>query len=148
MVHKAVVIALMMTLMAFQGCGYENYDECVLGEMKGQQVSMRETAERVCERKFPYEKEIYSFMHGDIDIDFTGVSRNSVSIAVSKNETEYRITKAIMKFSKISCEESRDKDFTARVEFKFTKGKTAAAHFSGAEEFKCMKKESTFGIME
>lgn len=90
---------LLFCALCLHGCGYNNYEECVLGEMKGQQASMQSTAEKVCERKFPYEKEIYSFRDGEFDIGWRTSYSNNISIEIASNEADYNITRAKMKFS-------------------------------------------------
>ena len=49
---------LLFTISVLSGCGYKSYEECFLDKMHGQEETMKKTAEKLCERKFPYEKKI------------------------------------------------------------------------------------------
>ncbi len=148
MYWKFGLFILPLCSLALYGCGYTNYEECVLGEMKGQQASMQNTAEKVCERKFPYEKEIYSFRDGKFDIVWSESSLNSISIEIKNNETGYRLTKARMTFSTKTCDQSQYKDFNTDILFEFKSGRTATAYSSMSGEFRCMRKDSVFGIIK
>ena len=145
---KKPATVLAMTSLAFHhGCGgYKSYDECVLGEMKGQQAAMQSTAEKVCERKFPYEKEIYSFKDGELDIAWSQRLYGGIEVEVRSNETEYRITRAVMKFSKKPCDQSSGNDFSNALPFSFS-GNTAVATTPESEDFQCMRRSSVYGII-
>lgn len=139
---------LLFFALCLHGCGYKNYEECVLGEMKGQQASMQSTAEKVCERKFPYEKEIYSFWDGEFDIDWSTSYANNISIEITSNETDYNITRAKMKLSTKSCEKSKNRDFNSVVLFEFESSGSATAFSPKAGDFRCMKKDSVYGVIK
>ncbi|MBD3653613.1 hypothetical protein [Kangiella sp.] len=141
-----LTILLLVTLMLY-GCGYENYEECVLSEMKGQNSSMQSTAEKVCERKFPYEKELFSFIDGSYDFTWSKNYFGGITIEVKNNETEYQITRAIMKFSEKTCDKSQHKDFDTEVLFEFESGKSATAYSSKVDDLLCMKTDSVYGII-
>jgi len=144
---KIRVFNLLMIVLVINGCGYQNYDECVLSEMKGQQTSMQSTAEKVCERKFPYEKEIYSFRDGKFDLGWSKTLFNSIGIEVKENETDYKITKAKMKFSKKTCDESKMQDFNNILVFEFGSNRKSEAYTKKAIQFKCMRTDSVYGVI-
>jgi hypothetical protein len=144
---KLYSTTLLLCALLLQGCGYKNYEECVLGEMKEQQAAMQSTAEKVCERKFPYEKEIYSFSDGDFDIVWIYTHSGNITLAVDKNETEYKITKAKMKFSAKECDKSKYDDFDTVVIFEFKSGMSATTYSSKADDFRCMRRDSVYGVI-
>lgn len=97
--------------------GPDNYEDCVLEKMKDQPRNMMSYAQDACEKKFPYEKALvpydnFSFLGGNsgnyassnLEISRCDTSSSSISICISKNETDYRITRAIMAFSTKKCE--------------------------------------------
>ena len=106
--------------------GPDNYEDCVLEKMKDQPRNMMPYARDACEKKFPYEKPLTPhdgsprspefsrllmlndgenyYLDSDLKITWCDTSSSSISICVSKNETDYRITRAIMAFSTKKCE--------------------------------------------
>jgi hypothetical protein len=145
-IRSRVFILFALTLLS--GCGYTSYEECLLDEMKGQIQSMQSTAEQVCENKFPYEKQIYSFRDGKWDISWSNMALDSIKIKIISNETRYRITRAEIKFSEIECSKAKPIDFSNAVAFKFETNGTAKAYSTEAVKFKCMREDSVFGILE
>ncbi|WP_193075570.1 hypothetical protein [Pseudomonas sp. FME51] len=145
---KIKILNILIIFLIISGCGYQSFDECVLSEMKGQQVSMKSTAEKVCERKFPYEKEIYSFRDGGFNLVWSKTLFNSIVIEAKENETDYRITKAKMRFSEKSCDESRVQDYNNILVFEFGSNGRSEAYTAKARQFKCMRTDSVYGVID
>lgn len=144
---KRTTVLAMTPLIFLHGCGgYQSYDECVLGEMKGQQAAMQSTAEKVCERKFPYEKEIYYFGDDKLDIGWSRSLYGGIELEIKSNRTEYRITRVVMNFSKKSCDQSNRNDFSHALSFSFS-GNTAVARSAESGEFQCARRSSVYGII-
>ena len=146
-VMKLLTILTIMSLLFLYGCEvYKSYDECLLGEMKGQQAAMQSTAEKVCERKFPYEKKIYSFRDGEFHIAWSKKLHDLIEVEVQSNKTEYRITKAVLNFSKKPCDQSNENDFNNSLSFSFI-ANTAVARSPVSGDFQCMRSDSVYGII-
>jgi hypothetical protein len=119
-----------------------SYDECVVSEMRGQSGQMMYAVQKVCAIRFHKEDELpISYVtSGKLDFrmlpDFDkdpGVimmgSKNfdkpPMIITVSKNETDYEITRAHMKHSfefEADCSNISDDKWEDGPEFTFTNG--------------------------
>jgi hypothetical protein len=118
-----------------------SYDECVVSEMRGQSGQMIYAVQKVCAVRFHKEEELpLSFLDGKLDFsmlpDFDkdpGVimmgSKNfdkpPMIITVSKNETDYEITRARMKHSfefEMDCSVISDDKWADGPEFTFSNG--------------------------
>lgn len=96
---------IIVSLLAFtSACGVQNYDECVLKEMKGQSREMITHARDLCEAKFPFEKEIYGYKD-NIDIGWWSTS-DSIHLNISNNYGNYRITRYKASFSEKKCSDT------------------------------------------
>ena len=147
--------------------GPDNYDECILEKMKDQPRNMMPYARDACEKKFPYEKPLTPhdgsprspefsrllmlndgenyYLDSDLKITWCDTSSSSISICVSKNETDYRITKAIMVFS-TKCEGAKPEDFREKVTFTFSRWRDkSTADVKDAARFKCMRQIEIYG---
>ncbi len=138
--------------------GPDNYEDCVLEKMKDQPRNMMSYAQDACEKKFPYEKALvpydnFSFLGGnpgnyksnDLELSWCDTSSSSLSICVSKNETDYRITKAIIAFS-TKCEDTKPEDFREKVTFTFSRWRDkSTADVKDATRFKCMRQVEIYG---
>lgn len=138
--------------------GPDNYEDCVLEKMKGQPRNMMSLAQEACEKKFPYEKALVpynglfswegnpgNYKGSDLELSWCDTSSSSISICVSKNETDYRITKAIIAFS-IKCEGAKPEDFREKVTFTFSRWRDkSTADVKDAARFKCMRQIEIYG---
>ena len=147
LVKKTFRAAILLFTITLTGCGYSSYEECLLGEMKGQDASMQDIAEKLCESKHPYERKLYSW-HGEWDIGWSKTGHSSITIRVSENNSKYRITRAKMKFSTIDCSSAKSKDFKDELLFTFSSLGSATTSTSSASSFKCMSREAMFGIYD
>ncbi len=123
--------------------------------MKGQDLLMIHTAERVCERKFPYEKELNSrntMLDWKIEWE---ASDSFVTLQIKSNKSDYKITKVTMKFSNKECSVAKDwgsfsnkkSDFIEVLSFDFDSSEIATAVSLAAKSFKCGTTESIYGII-
>jgi hypothetical protein len=101
--------------------GPDNYDECIVDKMKGVDLKTwhrfaREPAERACQRKFESKLENNSL----IDIDWSDTTDDGVVVNISENNSDFEITKAILKFSEKGCDASVDADFNIQAEAIFS----------------------------
>lgn len=138
--------------------GPDNYEDCVLEKMKDQPRNMMSLAQEACEKKFPYEKALvpydnFSFLGGnpgnykssDLELSWCDTSSSSISICVSKNETDYHITKAIMAFS-TKCESAKPEDFREKITFTFSRWRNkSTVDVKDAARFKCMRQVEIYG---
>jgi hypothetical protein len=135
----------MFPLSAFAGWfGPDNYEDCVLEKMKGQNKAMISTARKACEKQFPYEKELYGY-HDNIEIGwFSDASR--LYLRIENNYGEYTVTKYKANFSKKQCDETKtSSDYTLTKTFVFSTGKSASVSVENAGEYKCMQTETIWG---
>jgi hypothetical protein len=130
--------------------------------MKDQPRNMMPYARDACEKKFPYEKPLTPhdgspfppgwphdnanyYLDSDLKLTWCDTSSSSISICVSKNQTDYRITKAIMAFS-AKCEGAKPEEFTEKVTFTFSRWRDkSTVDVKDAGRFKCMKQVQIYG---
>jgi hypothetical protein len=97
---------------------YDNYEDCMLGRMKGQSQMMYATADKACKKQFGVEIHIYlgsvKWEFGDSQIIITSASDASDS---------YEVTSGEFSFSPKPCEGLTDADFGKPVQLRFTAGK-------------------------
>ena len=102
---------------------YDNYEDCMLAKMKGQDRSMYMTADKACKKQFDVEEEITYLgdrMKRNWDYD-----RGQLTIEITENSTEYSPTRGEFAFSEKSCTEAKDADFGQPVAVDL-KNKTSA----------------------
>jgi hypothetical protein len=95
---------------------YDNYEDCMLGRMKGQAQSMYSNADKLCKKEFKIEFEVWT---SDVDWSFAYSPLGS-RIRLDKVPEEYNITKGKFIFSSKACEGLKNEDFdkACTVEFK------------------------------
>jgi hypothetical protein len=101
---------------------YDNYDDCMLGRMKGQTLMMYATADKACKKEFGVEfdipRSLVKWEYGDAEVVIT-------------SSDEYEITNGEISFSEKSnglsseksCQGLTDADFDKPVQLQFIKGK-------------------------
>jgi len=141
--------------------GPDNFEECVLKKMEGQDRSMFVIASRACEKKFPFEKLIYStnpleksyVSKEEYDISWvTPPDPNTSSIEITRNTSDYIITKVKALFSLKPCEEAPMADYdlywSIKKIFNFTNnGKHSDIAGNDANTYKCMRIDEIWGMM-
>jgi hypothetical protein len=112
-------LALLWPLSAQAGWfNYDNYDDCMLGKMKGQDRSMYSTADKECKRQFGVE---FSVRESSIKWSF---GRDGLHTKVTIEDAgEYEITSGVFRFSEKPCAEIKsDQDFSQAYPIKFNNG--------------------------
>lgn len=85
---------------------YDNYEDCMLGRMKGQDRSMYSTADKACKKEFKIEFEVLQ----KIDWEF---SRSEVGVLISlkKSPDDIEVTSGEFSFAEGDCEGKKNADF-------------------------------------
>jgi len=86
---------------------YDNYEDCMLGRMKGQDSTMFPTADKACKKQFNVEFEIYY----RIDWKFVYAPAGGTIIRLENTPEEYVITSAKFRFTDGDCAGKKDSDF-------------------------------------
>lgn len=122
MKKKIYAVFLLVPYVAMAGWfGPDNYEECVVEKMKGQERTMRGMVQDACEAKFPRPTSIAEFASWgddrDIKIDWQGQS-----VRVARNDTPYAITEIALRFSRKECSKTKmvssyreDSDFNSPI---------------------------------
>jgi hypothetical protein len=116
---RAVLVMLLMfpSTVAMAGwLSYDNYEDCMLGKMKGQDKSMYNNADKLCKKQFGVEFAIW--------IPNVKWSFGSGSIRIDESPPEYEITKGEFMFSDKTCEDSNDANFGKSEVIKFSNGRS------------------------
>jgi hypothetical protein len=98
---KKVFVQFLVTfgsILVLSACGYDSYDDCLLGEMKGQNQSVLSNAQKVCERKHPFEKEIYD-TDGDFEITWSKNTFEHIAEASKGNSNTRKIVLLLMQLT-------------------------------------------------
>lgn len=96
------------TLGILIGCGPQSYDECLLSNTKGQPLTMIHTAENICEKKFPYLRNV-ALENGDYSVSWKPRG-DAIDFKIVKEHPEYSIKKINAFLFKSKC--SNVKDFS------------------------------------
>lgn len=76
--------------------GPKNYDECLLKKMKGQVWQLLDRVRTLCEKEFPYEKDITytarKYLKWSWNFRRPPHYQESIELVISKNPTDYNIT--------------------------------------------------------
>lgn len=127
--------------------GPDNYEECVLEKMKGQNKGMIYTARKACEKKFPYEKTL-EYYKEKIEIHWYS-DTSSLNITIKENYGDYKITRYKAKFSEKKCKDIKlASDYTLEKTFKFKSSlKSSSIALKNASQYQCMSTEKMWGII-
>jgi len=117
---------------------YDNYDDCMLGRMKGQDTSMYVNADKLCKKQFGVEEYISS---SDVEWSF-GYSPAGHRIRIEKYPPEYAITKGEFLFSDKLCEGLKENDFRKPEMVNFKDGE---AVIPALPDIKCGRAKSFRG---
>lgn len=148
MVIRYVFVIALITLTS--GCGYTDYGDCVIGEMKGQDIRMKSTVNQYCERRHPYERRI-SVSHPDFSWSTPSSSSDTVKITLKQTDEQYRITRVDFKFTEEECGEvSREvrRLILKPVSFSFADSNSSSRTIKGASEFKCVFWDQAYGKLK
>ena len=143
-----VLIAITVTpVLAEAGWfGPDNYEECVLDKMKGQDRGMLPTAEKACEKQFPFEKKLFRYQ-GNIDIDWTS-DESWMYLDIKRNSGGYRVTRYMVTFTSNACDNvTSEADYTLTKTFYFDSGETTSAiEVDSTDSYRCMQTTAIWGI--
>lgn len=120
--------------------GPNNFPDCVLEKMKGQDRSLLGTARSACRRQFPEETPLVQgvdYRVGQIVSSWCDTEDDSVVICLDKNESSYKITKAVLTLNDASCGETFGNNVQVDA-LPATFGKKYKAHIENARTYKCM----------
>lgn len=148
MVVRYVFVLALIALTS--GCGYTDYDDCVIGEMKGQDIRMKSTVNQYCERRYPHERWI-SVSHPDFSWSMPNPSSDTVRITIKQTDDQYRITRVDFKFTEEECGEvSRQirRLVLKPVSFSFANSNSSSRTIKGASEFKCVFWDKAYGKLK
>lgn len=110
-------LALLWPLSAQAGWfSYDNYEDCMLGRMKGQNASMQPNADKLCKKEFKVEFLIYT---GNIKWSFSHNSGDTV-VEIEPND-DYLVSSGKFAFSDKPCSDVKEADMGQPVEIKFNK---------------------------
>lgn len=141
-----ILFALLSPTIVFAGWfGPDNYEDCVLEKMKGQDRAMIYTARKACEKQFPFEKELYGYKN-NLEIGWFP-DTSHLYLGIKENYGEYVVTRYKAKFSKKPCDETKtSSDYTLTKTFVFSPGeKLASVRVENASEYKCMQTDTIWG---
>lgn len=150
-----LVFFLMLSSSANSGLfGPDNYDECLLDKMKGQSKNMRQTVNKICERKFPYEKVIwssegnYNYIERD-EVRVNWSSSDGRIFATLVNNSEYEITRVTRAIGKVkSCKPGDDigrAEFPFSLTFYFSSSLESSAALKNAADMNCSYTKIVYG---
>ena len=96
---------------------YDNYEDCMLDRMKGQDRSMYSTADKACKKEFKIEFEVLQ----KVDWEF---SRNEVGVLISLKKTpdDIEVTSGEFSFANGDCEGKKNADFGEAKSVAFQNG--------------------------
>ena len=125
--------------------GPDNYEECVLEKMKGQNVLMIVIVRAACEKMFPYEKKLQNYKK-NIEIGWLS-EWPRISLSIKKNYGNYTITRYEASFSTKSCDETEnDSDYTLTKSFVFSDNKKPASiSLDNDVKYQCMRTNTIWG---
>lgn len=143
--------------------GPENYDECMLEKMKGQDKSMRGHAMRACRKLFPIEpveKEIFWIEWSKIKTAWRQ-NGSTIEITIEENLSNYNISKIVATFSTQKCGKE-DLEFTLTEDFIFRDENpsrlkkifsseneewktTSFVQISDNQKYECMREKTIWG---
>ena len=130
--------------------GPDNFDDCFVERMKGQDRSMGMVVRRACEREF--EVELNSEARKLVNIEWTESTSDSATFTVGQNDSDFKIYRAILRFSEVECGEAKDDDFniTGTVDFSSWRPHTdprlqATIKLANSSKLKCMRTKVLIG---
>lgn len=117
--------------------GPDNYDECVLEKMKGQDKSLTFHAQNACEKKFPSPKEVYGYAS---ELEYDWWSDNSkLYIKIKKNKGVYNVLRMSLRFTAMSCDgKNAGTGNTFSSYFEIKKDGSGEVAAKNANQYKCM----------
>lgn len=87
--------------------GPSNFDDCVLEKMRGQAPNMIGVARSACRAQFPEEILLQEGIHykkGQIKNSWYNTSKDTITISIDENKTDYKVTRVVIKPMKEPCD--------------------------------------------
>jgi hypothetical protein len=118
----AIVPALFVTATHAGWFSYDNYEDCMLGKMKGQNTTMYMAADKECKRQFKVEFSLFKEPKWSFETQYGDM------IVHLEDDEDYEVTSGEFLFSEKPCAESKPDDFRpASIRFqggigKYTQG--------------------------
>ena len=161
MKHTSVLFLISILLTSHAQAAFwgpDNYEDCVLEKMRGQDNSLLSMAKKSCEREFPYEKYLSSYQ-GNTEISW-GPSQNRLYLKIVRNSGEYTVTKYKAAFSPELCSKIKppkgpqllsdvSPEYTFIGTFRFPPGSdTAYLKVDNPEQYKCFRAIEAWGKLK
>lgn len=102
--------------------GYDSYEDCMLGRMKGQTQMMYSAADKACKKEFGVEVEVYPPSNVKWFLEH---QPGGVQVVIEKSDG-YEVTGGDFIFSESLCSNAKDEEFGKPVTFKFVRSKAWA----------------------
>ncbi len=134
--------------------GPDNFDDCVLEKMKGQDNSMMRSAQRACEQVFPHVRRLYEYENNTVTEWNTMEGKDGlvkgINLWLIAPNDQYRIVRVVASFSEKDCGFSYTNDYKINAVFEFKPGELSS--FTAINPFqkpKCMSgNKQIYGIFE
>lgn len=97
--------------------GPSNLEECMLERMKGQNSTpfVIATVRKACERDFAVQIDM-----NQIKVEWAVGSATETQVNITRNDSDFAVTKVVVDFSRAACDKAKDEDFNVRGEATFT----------------------------
>lgn len=144
---KILGVILVLAFSMLAGCGYKDYDSCVIGEMRGQDRAVFSTVKRVCESQFPFEKNLRSYNDIRISWNHDSNNHNLINFYAYVGTVPYTITRAKVSLYTESCDLLSYAKDSKTIWVSFSKNKSNVK-VENARNYHCMKTLDTYGIYQ
>ena len=139
-------IILLIAFSVLTGCGYKDYDSCIIGEMKGQDRAVFSTVKRVCESQHPFEKNLSARRDISISWNHNSNDHKQIDFYASVGALPYTITRAKVSFHFEDCGLLKyDTSPHKTVWLTFDNG-MSNTKIDEARSYNCMKTLDVYGI--
>lgn len=137
--------------------GPDNFDECMVEEMKGQSKAAYPHVYKVCREKFPIEKPKkekipftagaleFTWKYGALNDGLYGELKPYIAITVETNRTGYKLTEVVAEFSEKNCESSINEDYKHKLTFSYLIRNSGSTYIENGQTFKCARIKELYG---
>lgn len=117
-----LVLTLLWPMSAQAGWfSYDNYDDCMLGKMKGQDRSMHPNADKECKKEFKVEFSIFT-----PEIKWSFYGNDTITTVELEPSAEYVVSSGKFTFSDKPCADAKDSDMGKPIEIRFINNQGSA----------------------
>jgi len=124
--------------------GPSSYDECMIEEMKGQDITMYRHAHKHCLKEF---EEKISYKQGELEYKWRRGKYDLLYFTITKNLTGHHITKVLIETSDKDCSISKDSDYTTSSVLNIS-GDSGLYGGLKSKSFNCSKLIEAYGYKE